>query len=146
MHGLHQYRRRGGGRCEILRVPKFSTWQTWQRGNRHQEATSAIEKCIHQKTKLRILNWNFLFVLLYGAKMWRVTATDLNKLDVFHRTCLRRVLRRFWSNHLSNEELYEATGSAPVSVFIRVRRWRWLGHVLRKSPDKISRTALKWAR
>jgi len=55
--------------------------------------------------------------------MWRVTATDLDKLDVFHRTCLRRVLRRFWPNHLSNEEQYEASGSTPVSVLIRVRRW-----------------------
>jgi len=77
--------------------------------------------------------------------MWRVTATDLNKLDVFHRTCLRRVLRRFWPNHLSNKGLYETTGSTPVSVLIRVRRWRWLGHGLRKSPDNISRTALTWA-
>ncbi|KAL9977341.1 hypothetical protein ACROYT_G014733 [Oculina patagonica] len=87
-----------------------------------------------RKTKLCILNSNVLSVLLYGAEMWRVTTTDLNKLDVFHRTCLRRVLRRFWPNHLSNEELYEATGSTPVS-----------GHVLRTSPANISRTALTWA-
>jgi len=84
-----------------------------------------------QKTKLRTLNSNVLAVLLYGAEMWRVTASDLNKLDVFHRTCLRRVLRRFWSNHVSNEELYEGTGSTPVSALIRVGRWRWIGHVLR---------------
>ena len=98
-----------------------------------------------QKTKLRILNSNVLFVLLYGAEMWRVTAADLNKVDVFHRTCLRRVLRRFWPNHLSNEELYEATGSTPVSALIRVRRQRWIGHILRTSPSNISRTALTWA-
>ena len=36
-----------------------------------------------QKTKLGVLNSNFLSVLLYGAEMWRVTAADLNKLDVF---------------------------------------------------------------
>ncbi len=46
---------------------------------------------------------------------------------------------------LSNEELYEATGSTPVSVLIQVRRWRWIGHVLRTSPTNISRTALTWA-
>ena len=77
-----------------------------------------------QETKLRILHSNVLSVLLYGAEMWTLTTTDLNKLDVFHRTCLRRVLRRFWPNHLSNDELYEATGSTPVSALIRVRRWR----------------------
>ena len=81
-------------------------------------------------------------MMLYGAEMWRVTATDLNKLDVFHCTCLRRVLRRFWPNHLSKEEPYESTDSTLVSALIRVRRWHWIGHVLRKSPDNISRTAL----
>ena len=74
--------------------------------------------------------------------MLRVTATDLNKVDVFHRAWLRRVLRRFWPNHLSNEDLYKATGSTPVSAFARVRRWRWIGNILRTSPSNISRTAL----
>ena len=71
-----------------------------------------------QETKLRILNSNVLSVLLYGAEMWRVTSTDLNKVDVFHHSCLRRVLRRFWPYHLSNKELYKATGTTPVSALI----------------------------
>lgn len=98
-----------------------------------------------QKTKLHIMNSNVLSVLLYGAEMWRVTKTYLNKLYVFHRTCLRRVLRRFWPNHLSNEELYEATGSTPVLALIGVRRRRWIRHILRTSLSNISRTALTWA-
>ena len=151
-----QDRKTRGGRCGFLPVPRFSTWQTWRRGSRHQEATSTSDNGIRlkniwksgrfsQKAKLRILNSNVLSVLLYGTEMLRVTATDLNKLDVFHCTCLRRVLRIFWPNHLSNEELRQATGSTPVLVLIRGKRWRWLGHVLRKSPNKISRNALTWA-
>ena len=84
-------------------------------------------------------------VPLYGAEMWRVTTTDLNKLDVFHRTCLRRVLRRFCLNYLSNEQTYEATGRTPMWALILVRRWRWIGHVLRTSTGNIWRTALTWA-
>jgi len=38
-----------------------------------------------------------------------------------------------------------ATGSTPVSALIRVRRWRWIGHILRTSPGNISRTAQTWA-
>ena len=75
--------------------------------------------------------------------MWRVTAADLNKVDVFHRTCLRRVLRRFWPNHLGNKELYEAKGITLVSALIRVRKW--IAVRLRTSPSNISRTALTWA-
>ena len=46
---------------------------------------------------------------------------------------------------MSNEELYETTRSTPVSALIRVRRWRWIGHVLRTSPANIARTVLTWA-
>jgi len=124
----------GGTEADIKRRLAFTRLQNIWRSGRFS-----------QKTKLRILNSNVLAVLLYGAEMWRVTTTDLNKLDVFHRTCLRRGMRRFWPNHLSNKELYEATGSKPVSALIRVRRLRWIGHVLRTSPGNISRTALTWA-
>ena len=120
-------------RLALARIAFTSLQNIWRSGR------------FSQKTKLRILNSNVLSVLLYGAEMWRVTTTDLNKVDVFHHTCLRRVLRRFWPYHLSNEELYEATGSTPVSALIRVRRWRWIGHILRTSPNNISRTALTWA-
>ena len=120
-------------RLALARIAFTSLQNIWRSGR------------FSQKTKLRILNSNVLSVLLYGAEMWRVTTTDLNKVDVFHHTCLRRVLRRFWPYHLSNEELYEATGSTPVSTLIRVRRWRWIGHILRTSPNNISRTALAWA-
>ena len=89
-------------------------------------ALRVVCRQIQPGDQARILNSNVLSVVLYGAEMWRVTTTDLNKFDVCHRTCLRRVLRRFGPNHLSNEELYEATGSTPVSALIRVRRWRWI--------------------
>ena len=91
-------------RLALARIAFTSLQNIWRSGK------------FSQKTKLHILNSNVLCVLLYGPEMWRVTAADLNKVDVFHRTCLRRVLRRFWPNHLSNEELYEATGSTPVSA------------------------------
>ena len=59
-----------------------------------------------QNAKLRILHANVLSALLNGAEMLRVTTIDLNRLDLFHCTRLRRVVRRFWPNRLSNKELY----------------------------------------
>ena len=118
-------------RLALARIAFTSLQNIWRSGK------------FSQKTKLHILNSNVLCVLLYGPEMWRVTAADLNKVDVFHRTCLRRVLRRFWPNHLGNEELYEAKGSMLVSALIRVRKW--IAVRLRTSPSNISRTALTWA-
>ena len=79
------------GRLALARIAFTRLQNIWRSGR------------FSQTTRLRILNSNVLSVLLYGAEMWRVTTTDFNKLVVFHRTCLRRVLRRFWPNHLSNE-------------------------------------------
>jgi hypothetical protein len=31
-----------------------------------------------------------------------------------------------------------------IKSTIKQRKWRWLGHTLRKSPDDITRQALRW--
>ena len=81
--------------------------------------TSTNENCIHQTSEhlevRQIQPENQVAHPEHGcpvcavvrAEMWGVTATDLNKLGMIHGTCLRRVLGRFWPNHLSNEELQE---------------------------------------
>jgi len=97
------------------------------------------------KTKLRIINTNVVALLLYGAEMWRITAADMNKLDAFLRKCMRKIQRVFWQDQISNEELYRRTNTLPLSVKIRIRRWKWIGHVLRRDGNNIARTALTWA-
>ena len=51
MHKLHQDRRWGGGKCRILRVPRFSSWQIWRHRGKHQETTFARENCIYQASE-----------------------------------------------------------------------------------------------
>ena len=96
------------------------------------------------KTKLRILQSNVLSVLLYGAEMWRMTEGDANKINVFHRRCLRRIMRIHWPRVVSNDELYRMTHSQPVAELIKVRRWRWIGHILRRDNNNNSKIALTW--
>ncbi|BFZ10456.1 hypothetical protein BsWGS_13495 [Bradybaena similaris] len=40
--------------------------------------------------------------------------------------------------------LWGRTNQLPVEEEIRRRRWRRIGHTLRKSPNNITRQALKW--
>lgn len=96
------------------------------------------------KTKLRIFNSNVIAVLLYCAEMWRTTEKDDEKLDTFHRKCLRRIMKIHWPEKVSNKDLYERTQSTPLSVTIKIRRWRWLGHVLRREAQNNSKVALTW--
>ena len=93
---------------------------------------------------MRIFSSNVISVLLYGCSTWKMTEADEHKLDVFVHTCLRRILKIYWPTRISNEEVQRIAGVQKVSQQVRLRRWRYLGHILRKSGDDDQRIALRW--
>ena len=95
-------------------------------------------------TKLRIYKSNVLPVLLYGAECWRMTAKDLSRLSTFHTTCLRRMMRVFRPNRISNSDLLEAAKQEPMNNILKRKGWRWVGHTLRMEPSAHARIALTW--
>ena len=95
-------------------------------------------------TKIRLFNTLIKPILLYGAETWRTTVTTMKKIQVFINTCLRRILKIRWPNKISNEELWHRTKQQPVDQDILQRRWRWIGHTLRKSASNITRQSLTW--
>lgn len=95
-------------------------------------------------TNLRVLRSCVTSVLLYGAEMWRITSADIERLDVFHRKCLRRILDIFWPHTIINRELYKRARESPISETVKVRRWRWIGHVLRREKDNNCWVVLTW--
>ena len=90
-------------------------------------------KNIPIKTKLKIFNSNVESTLLYGSETWKTTSNILNKLQTFSNRCLRRLLGVYWPNTISNANLWEPTKQEPIETQIRRRKWKWIGHTLRKS-------------
>ena len=99
---------------------------------------------IRRKTKLNLFNSNVKSVLLYGAETWRMTETIKQKLQTFSNRCLRRIMGIFWPQWVTNEELWRMTDQKPMDWEVRARKWRWIGHTLRKEPQNITRQALQW--
>ena len=97
-------------------------------------------------TKIRLFNSNVKSVLLYGAETWRTTKTTIKRVQTFINSCLRRILKIHWPNTISNADLWERTNQVPAEEEIRRRRWRWMGHTLRKPSTNITRQALTWNR
>ncbi|KAL3868729.1 hypothetical protein ACJMK2_041499 [Sinanodonta woodiana] len=95
-------------------------------------------------TKIHIFKSNVLSVLLYGSECWKSTANIEKRLEVFQTKCLLRIMRIFWPNMISNEELRRRAGVSTISEIIATRRWQWLGHVCRIPIDSIPRVALRW--
>jgi hypothetical protein len=99
---------------------------------------------LSRKTKLRLFNSNVKSVLLYGSETWKTTKALTKKLQVFINKCLRKILRVYWPEVISNEDLWRETGQEPVEDTIKRRKWRWIGHTLRKPTNDITRQALDW--
>ena len=96
------------------------------------------------RTKMKIYNACILSTLLYGSECWRMTESDLQKISTFHTKNLRRILRIFWPQRISNEDLLQQCGQESMEAILLKRRWKWIGHTLRREPDHISRVALHW--
>ena len=99
---------------------------------------------ISSRTKLRIFNSNVKSVPWYGSETWRNTKSSNKKLQSFVNKCLRRILKISWTDRITNEDLWKQASQEAIHIQIRRRKWRWIGHTLRKHPDSVTRQALKW--
>ena len=54
------------------------------------------------------------------------------------------MLRIRWTDKVTNEEVFNRTQQSPVADEIGKRRWRWIGHTLRKPSTSITKKVLDW--
>ncbi|VDP30520.1 unnamed protein product [Schistosoma curassoni] len=101
-------------------------------------------KQLSTNTKVGIFNANVKTVLLYWAKTWTTTKATIQKIHVFINNCLRKILRIGWPDTISNNLPWERTNQIPVEEGIKKKRWKWIGHTLRKAPNCITRQAPTW--
>jgi hypothetical protein len=73
-----------------------------------------------------------------------MTDKDINRLSSFHNTCLRKIMKIFWLNKISNKDLHNITNTKDMENLLIQTRWRWLGHVLRKPSEDMTTVALRW--
>jgi hypothetical protein len=92
-----------------------------------QAALSTLNKIWHltaysTQTKLRIFNTNVKAVLLYGCETWKNSKSITAKLQVFINKCLRKILRIFWPDQITNRALWKHTNQPRIDLQIRKRK------------------------
>ena len=87
---------------------------------------------ITKKTKTSLFKSLVLSVLCYGCETWKLTKGEETKLDVFQNRCLRRIYKIHWEQHITNDAVLEMAEAKKISDEVRRKRWKWIGHVLRK--------------
>jgi len=103
-----------------------------------------LSKSLRIDTKIRIFNACVKSVLLYGCETWLVTKEIQCKIQTFVNRCLRYILRIWWPNIISNKDLWKVTEQEDINLEIRKRKFRWIGHTLRKEEGEIPKAALLW--
>ena len=93
---------------------------------------------------MRIFTSNEKSVLLYACETWKNTNQIKRRLQTFMNKCLRRILNIKWTDKITNEELRRITKKKPIEIQIKRRKWKWVGHTLRKEAAAIEKTALDW--
>ena len=91
-----------------------------------------------------MFNSNVKSVLLYGCETWFISKVLINKLQVFVNNCLRRILKIWWPQIISNSDLHSRCQEELIDVQIKRRKWKWIGHTLRKEAGDVTRQALDW--
>jgi hypothetical protein len=101
-----------------------------------------LSTSIRKDTKIKIFSVCVKSVLLYGCETWLVTSEIRRRIQTFLNRCLRYILRIRWPNIISNKDLWRVTDQEDINLDIRKRKFRWIGHTLRKEMGEIPKAAL----
>ena len=94
------------------------------------------------RSNLRFFNTLVKPVLLYGSETWKINEGDNRKLGTFFFKCLRRILQIRWPYVVSNRDILTKTKLKTISTEVKLRRWKWVGHILRMEKNSNCETAL----
>ena len=75
---------------------------------------------------------------MYKAETWRATKNITDKTQAFVNCYLRYILDIRWPYTISNEDLLAKTGEDRMMIQIRRKKWKWIGHTLRKPHNSVT--------
>ncbi|BHF65510.1 hypothetical protein SprV_0200852200 [Sparganum proliferum] len=88
-------------------------------------------------TKLKMYKAVILPTLLYGAETWTVYTKQARRLNHFHLSCLRRILRLNWQDRIPDTDVLERTGILSNYAMLRQIQLRWSGHLVRMDDERL---------
>ena len=140
-------------------LPTSAAWWIYKTGGTDEDIAARRKKAQHAfamltpvwrskdlrtATKIRIFNTNVKAVILYGSEKWRVTTASTKQVQTFIKKWLRRILRVYWPDLIWNKDFWKRTGQERIIATIKRRRWKWIGHTLRKDERNIARHVMDW--
>ena len=77
--------------------------------------------------------------LLYGCETWTCYRKNIKKLERFHQTRLRLLLKIKWQDMIPDTEVLTRSKQNSIEANIIKHRLRWSGHVMRMGETRLPR-------
>ena len=84
---------------------------------------------IRLDTKLKVYRSVVLPTLLYACETWTVNQRHAKRLNHFHTSCLRKLLKIKWQDRIPNTEVLKRAGMQSIHTPLILAQLRWTGHV-----------------
>ncbi|VDL99494.1 unnamed protein product [Schistocephalus solidus] len=75
--------------------------------------------------------------LLYRAETWTVFSNQARKLNHFHLSCLRKIMKLGWQDRIPDTEILERTGMLSIYAMLRHVQLRWSGQLSRMNDERL---------
>ena len=89
---------------------------------------------IRLDAKLKVYRSVVLPTLLYACETWTVYQRHAKRLNHFHTSCLRKLLKIKWQDRIPDTEVLKRAGMQSIYTLLKLAQLRWTGHVTRM-PD-----------
>ena len=97
---------------------------------------------IRLDTKLKVYKAVVLPTLLYACETWTVYQRHAKKLNHFHLSCLRKLLKIRWQDKIPDTEVLKKAKMQSVHTLLKLAQLRWTGHVTRMPDERLPKKVL----
>ena len=97
---------------------------------------------IRLDTKLKVYKAVVLPTLLYACETWTVYQRHAKKLNHFHLSCLRKLLKIRWQDKIPDTEVLKKANMQSVHTLLKLAQLRWTGHVTRMPDERLPKKVL----
>ena len=97
---------------------------------------------IRLDTKLKVFKAVVLPTLLYAIETWTVYQRHAKKLNHFHLSCLRKILKIRWQDKIPDTEVMKKAKMQSVHILLKLAQLRWTGHVTRMPDERLPKKVL----
>ena len=97
---------------------------------------------IRLDTKLKVYRLLVLPTLLYACETWTIYQRHAKRLNHFHTSCLRELLKIKWQDRIPDTEVLKRAGVQSVHTLLKLAQLRWTGHVIIMPDERLPKKIL----